>query len=185
MAGGNFTSVPLPVAHRLLHPKLVAIIVAVDTRGRPNGMTAAWITPISINPPMICVAISPTRYTYELIRTSKEFTVNVLDSQQVKTSHYFGTVSGRYEDKFAQSGVRLAQSTSVRAPHLVDALAVLECKLEKEFKLGDHALVIGRIANAYAREGVFTQTYNPEKAKVLLHLGGDDYVTIADEMLKP
>lgn len=186
MAGRRFVSVPIPSAYHLLHPKLVAIVVAVDARGKPNGMTAAWMMPVSMNPPMICVAMAPSRYTYELIRRSGEFTVNILGVEHVKTANYFGTVSGRYEDKFARSGVGFAQSTRVRAPYLIDALGVLECRVVKEFRAGDHILVIGRVENAYVREGAFREdTYDVEAVKPLLHLGGDNYTTVSGEVLKP
>lgn len=186
MVGSEFIEVPLSTVYRVLHPKVVTVVVAVDAYGRPNGMTAAWVTPASMNPPMVCVAIAPTRYTYELIRRSRDFTVNVLGKESIGIAHYFGTVSGRDEDKFAKSRAALAQSMRVRAPYMIDALAALECRVEREFRAGDHVLVLGLVVAAHAKSEAFEEgMWNPEKAKLLLHLGEDNYTTVADEVLKP
>lgn len=64
---------------RLLHPKLVVLVVSIGKDGRANVMPAAWVTPVSVNPPLVAVAISPKRYTYKLIKESGEFTLNPRD----------------------------------------------------------------------------------------------------------
>ena len=181
----RFTSIPISSAYHLLHPKPAALVISIDSSGRVNGMIAAWTTPLSHSPPLIGVSISPKRYTYELIKESQEFTLNILDVNYVKQIHFLGTVSGRSRDKLKESGLTLSESKKVKPPHVEEALGVLECRVEKEVEAGDHVFFIARILEAYAKSEVFDEIYKPEKAKILLHLGAADYVTISDETIRP
>lgn len=148
-------------------------------------MVAAWTTPLSKTPPLVGVAIAPSRYTHSLIRKSGEFTMNVLDKRYVKQIHFIGITSGRNRDKFSGSGLTLGKSRKVRAPHIAEALAVLECEIENEITTGDHTFFIAKIVDAYARKDSFDEVYFPDKAKILLHLGGIFYTAPGDELISP
>lgn len=170
----------------LLHPQPVTIVVSLGPGGRPNGMAASWVMPVSRNPPALCIAIAPTRYTYQLIKETKDFTVNVLESDMMEESELFGRFSGRDKDKFSESKLTLSPSETVKSPHIAESVAVMECVLHGEFKPGDHVLVLGRVKKAYVREGVIeNNTYNPVNVKILLHLGGKRYTTTCDEVFQP
>jgi len=149
-------------------------------------MTASWTTPLSHSPPLAGVAIVPTRYTYQLIKESKEFTLNVLSLDFVQEIQYFGSVSGRDEDKFSKSKLTLEPSKSVKPPHVREAIGVMECRLERIVNVGgDHDLFVGRVVEAYAKEDAFEEVYQPTKAKVLLHLGKRLYLTVSEEVIAP
>ncbi|MEN2975358.1 MAG: flavin reductase family protein [Candidatus Caldarchaeales archaeon] len=168
----------------LLHPMPVALIISVDGEGRPSGMTIAWLTPTSRDPPLLAAAISPWRYTYELIKQSRDFTINLLDSSMVKEAELFGTVSGRDIEKFKESKLTLAKSKIVKSPYIAEALTALECTLFGDYSVGDHRLVIGRVEKAYVRQGVVEDDiYNLSKARILLYLGEGKYTTTVDRTL--
>jgi len=184
MQSEEFRRVPPTISYHLIHPKPAVIVISMDSSGKANGMTAAWTTPLSISPPLVGVSISPRRYTYELVKSSGELTINVLDRRYARQVHYVGTVSGRGRDKLAEAGFTLKRSRKVKPPHIGEALAVLECVVEKDVEAGDHVFFIGRVLEAYAKPDVFDEIYRPEKAKILMHLGGSCYATLADELIE-
>ena len=57
------------------YPKLAAVITAHD-EGRENAMTVTWHCPVSFQPPLYGVFLSPERFTHELILSSREFLFN-------------------------------------------------------------------------------------------------------------
>ena len=65
-------------------------IITVRTKERINGMTAAWVSQVSMNPLLLMVSIAPLRFSHNLIKESGYFAINVLDED---TQHY-GTVFG-------------------------------------------------------------------------------------------
>ena len=181
----TFEDVKTSNAYRLLHPKIVALLISVNHAGAVNGMPAAWVTPLSRNPPLVGASIAPTRYTYGFLKDSGEFTLNIISKDYVRTINFLGTVSGRDRDKLRECGLTLRPSRRVRAPHVLEALAVLECTVYKEVEAGDHVLIMGRVVEAYVKQGIFEEVYNPRRAKMLMHLGSSSYTTIVDDVLSP
>ena len=78
----------------MLHPRPV-VIVASKFKDRLSAMAASWAMPVSRKPPIVATAIARTRYTYELIIESKEFSINLLPKEHLSKIHFLGTVSGR------------------------------------------------------------------------------------------
>src|SRR3989304_1940509 len=81
------------------YPSL-AVIVTAHAGERDNAMTAAWHTPVSKKPPLYAVAISPTRFTYELILESREFSINFLPASEAELVAAVGGSKGKEIDKF-------------------------------------------------------------------------------------
>lgn len=120
-------------------------IVTTRTKERINGMTAAWVSQVSMNPLLLMVSIAPARYTYGLIKESGYFAINVLAEGQEELARSFGFRSGRKHDKFQNIPYFNALNGS---PVLNDAMAFFECKLTDTFTAGDHSLFIGSIVDA-------------------------------------
>ena len=128
-------------------PALVHGVYVITTRAgdRINGMTAAWVSQVSLNPVQITVAIAPSRYTHSLIKESGIFAVNVLTSSQVELGKRFGYKSGRKIDKFA--GLEWTSATT-GAPILPQAHAYLDTRLIHTYEVGDHTLFVGDVVDA-------------------------------------
>jgi len=135
-----------------LLPHPIAIVTAGDPEkpGRRGGMTAAWVSRVSWEPPLVAVALAPSRYTYELIREFKAFAVHAVSkSLEHVAMEVFGSLSGRDVDKFEVARIRPAKARSVVAPVIPSAPLVLECRLVAEYPAGDHVIIIGEVVRAY------------------------------------
>jgi flavin reductase (DIM6/NTAB) family NADH-FMN oxidoreductase RutF len=126
---------------------LVNGVYLVTTRlgDKVNGMTAAWVSQVSLNPLLVMVSIAPPRYSHTLIKESGIFAINVLTSEQVELAKRFGYKSGRKIDKFAGLDYLTAASG---APILPQAYAYLDLKLVDTFTAGDHSLFVGEVLEA-------------------------------------
>jgi flavin reductase (DIM6/NTAB) family NADH-FMN oxidoreductase RutF len=126
---------------------LVHGVYVVTTRvdDTVNGMTAAWVSQVSLKPLLVMVSIAPPRYTHNLIKESGIFAINVLTSDQVELGKRFGYKSGRKVDKFA--GLDWFPAAT-GAPILPQAYAYLDLKLADMFPAGDHTLFVGEVVDA-------------------------------------
>ncbi|MDI6854715.1 MAG: flavin reductase family protein [Deltaproteobacteria bacterium] len=126
---------------------LVHGVYVVTTRVRDiiNGMTASWVSQVSLKPLLLMVSIAPARYTHDLILESRVFAINVLTVDQVDLGKRFGYKSGRKVDKFAGLEYKTAKSG---APFLPQAYAYFDLKLVDTFTAGDHTLFVGEVADA-------------------------------------
>ncbi len=126
---------------------LVHGVYVITTRLKDvvNGMTASWVSQVSLKPLLVMVSIAMPRSSHHLIKESGVFAVNVLDSTQADLGKRFGFKSGRQVDKFA--GLEWT-TASTGAPILPQAYAYLDLKLRDTFPAGDHTLFLGEVADA-------------------------------------
>jgi len=126
---------------------LVHGVYVITTRlgDRVNGMTASWVSQVSLKPLLLMVSIAPPRYSHDLIRESGVFAINVLTREQVYLGKRFGYQSGRRVDKFA--GLDYAQAAT-GSPILPQAQAYFDLKLVDTFPAGDHTLFVGEVVDA-------------------------------------
>ncbi len=117
-------------------------IITVRTKDKINGMTAAWVSQVSMNPLLLMVSIAPARFTHNLIKESGHFAINVLDEDTMNYGAVFGFKSGRKADKF--QGVSHFDAPN-GTPVLSDAFAFCECKVVDILRAGDHDLFIGEV----------------------------------------
>lgn len=119
-------------------------VVSVGTGGAENGLTISWLSQVSFNPPMIMFAMDKNHYS-NLPIGSKSFVVNLLKSNQNHIAGHFARQSMQGENKIEEFPTREAASGS---PILTDALAFLDCEMEKSIEIGDHILYIGKVIDA-------------------------------------
>ncbi len=107
-----------------------------------GGLTAAWVTRVSLDPPLLLAAIGHERHTHELLAAAHEFTVSVLHADQVETARLFGLQSRRQVDKWGETPHELMGEG---VPAVADCAARYLCRLVDRFTTGDHDCVVGEI----------------------------------------
>jgi flavin reductase (DIM6/NTAB) family NADH-FMN oxidoreductase RutF len=165
-------------AYMLLHPMHTVFVSCIGKNGKPNIITLAWAMPTSINPPLVAISVSPRRHSHTLIEETKEFVVDIPAMDILDKTVFCGTTSGRSHDKFKEAGLTQLPAKRVKAPLIQECAGHLECKLHSQFTTGDHTIFVGEIVHANVDKGVFTDSYDLKKAKMIFHLGGDKYSTL-------
>ena len=132
----------------LSHP--VTIITANDGNAL-NGMTAAWTTQISIDPPILCTSISPKRHTWEMLKSTEYFGVCQLTEAQQEVSDVFGSKSGRNTDKWKVIGQEPFMGAH-GVPLVPGSLAAFVCKKTHQVEQGDHWALFGEVVEAWKGE---------------------------------
>ncbi len=120
-------------------------VVTVRSGDKTNGMTAAWVTQVSLKPAMIAVSIAPQRHTHGLIKESGYFCINALPVESKDVAKHFGFKSGRKTDKF--KGMRYTNAIK-GSPILESAYAYVECEVVHTYEAGDHTLFIGSVIDS-------------------------------------
>lgn len=162
-------------------PMQAAILTCMDKNGKTNPITVAWHTTISKKPALYGVSIAPSRYSYELIKESKEFAINFAPYEILEKIHYCGTKSGRTTDKIKETGLTLSNSEKIKTKIIKECFANLECKLYKSIELGDHTFFVGEVVSTKINEDAFeNDVLNNKKAKPCYYLGSNRYTKISD-----
>jgi flavin reductase (DIM6/NTAB) family NADH-FMN oxidoreductase RutF len=177
--------VELSSAYRLLHPMHTVLVSCVGKTGKPNVLPLAWVMPTSHDPPLVAISMSVNRYSHALIEETGEFVINLPTVDIVKETLACGRTSGKTSDKFSETGLTPLPAGKVKAPIIKECLSHLECKLHSQFTTGDHTVFVGEILEAYADRDVFTDKYDLDKARMLYHLGGNVFATLAPRLYTP
>jgi len=139
------------------YPALFPNPVSLVTCGpleHPNIITIAWAATACREPPMVSIAVTPSRHSYNLILESGDFVVNIPFARDVFKVDLCGNLSGETVDKFAQCGYTPEPSLRVTSPRIEECPVSIECYLEQTVHLGTHDLFIGHVANVAIDESL-------------------------------
>ena len=154
-------------AGNMLYP-LPAVMVSCQRPGeKPNIITVAWAGTICSSPAMISISVRPERYSYNIIRETGEFVVNLTTERLVRATDYCGVRSGRDVDKFREMHLTPGKSVHVAAPLIEESPVNIECRVRQVLELGSHHMFVAEV------EGVdIDSRYLDENGKFQLNKAG-------------
>lgn len=153
----------------MLYPVPAVLVTCRDKMGNDNVLTIAWAGTICSDPAMLSISIRKERHSYNMIKESGEFVVNLTTTDLVWATDYCGVKSGRDEDKFVNAKLTKGEASKVNAPIIMESPVNLECKVKQVVELGSHDMFIGEIVNVQVSD-----TYMDEKGT--FHLEDADLV---------
>ena len=112
---------------------------------KPNLITIAWVGNVCSEPPLLSISVRPERYSHEIIRTTREFVVNVPSLRQTRAVDWCGVVSGRSVEKFTGAGLTPAPALKVDCPIVLECPLNIECRVRKTLELGSHTLFVAEV----------------------------------------
>ncbi len=131
----------------MLYP-VPAVMVSCQRAGeRPNIMTVAWAGTICSEPAMVSISVRPERYSYDIIKETGEFVINLVTKKLVFAADFCGVRSGRDMDKFKEMKLTPLASAVVAAPGIAESPVCIECKVDEIKELGSHDMFIARVVN--------------------------------------
>ncbi len=149
---------PYLLAAQAIAPSPANLLVAVDGEGRPNAMTISWgFIGEMWHKPIFIAAVRPSRYTYQLLEETPEFTVNVAYPQLQKVLDLCGSKSGRDVDKFKECNLTPIPAQQVKPPLIDECAICYECKVIHTAQAEPHTshrLYFGEIVACHADPAV-------------------------------
>lgn len=130
----------------MLYP-LPAVMVSVgDKSGRTNILTIAWTGTICTNPAMVYISVRPERYSYDIIRESGEFVINLTTEKLARATDYCGVRSGRDVDKWKEAKLTHKKAETLEYAPVIDECPVsIECKVTEIKELGSHHMFLAKV----------------------------------------
>lgn len=165
----------------MLYPLPVVMVSVADKEGRANIITIAWAGTICSNPPMVSISVRPERYSYNIIKETGEFVINLTTKELAYATDYCGVKSGRDVDKFKEMHLTPVQGIEVKAPMIGESPMCLECKVRKIVPLGSHDMFIADVVAVHADEKYMDDKgkFHLEAADPIVYSHGN-YVTTGE-----
>ena len=114
-----------------------------------NGMTATWVSQLSMDPVLIGIGIENTSVTHRLISTGGSFTVNLWDAGDTRV---FVKFSKPASDDGRTLNERPVHPATTGAPVFDEAVAWMDCAVRHTLDLGTHTLFVGEVVDASIRD---------------------------------
>ena len=166
----------------LLNPVPVVMITCRNKEGKENVFTVAWTGTICTKPPMLSISIRPERLSYEYIKETMEFTVNMPHRKQTRETDFCGVRSGRQLDKIKECGFTMAEGKDVNVPFIKECPVNIECKVKQIIPLGTHDIFLAEVVGSHVNENLMDENdkIHLEWANLISYSHGE-YFPISNE----
>lgn len=154
----------------MLYP-VPPVMVSCERPGeKPNIITVAWAGTVCTSPAMLSISVRPERYSYDIIKETGEFVVNLTTKKLAYATDYCGVKSGRDLDKYQEMHLTPLPSNVIQAPGIAESPVNIECRVKQILELGSHHMFLAEVVSVTVDD-----QYMDEKGK--FHLSAADLIT--------
>ena len=158
----------------MVYPLPAVLVTCTDGKGNDNVLTIAWTGTICTDPALAYISVRPERHSYNMIKETGEFVINLTTEELVFATDYCGVRSGKDEDKFKKCHLTKEEAASVKAPLIKESPVNIECRVRDMVEYGSHTLFVADVLNVHADEKYMDETgkFCLEKANPICYSHG-------------
>ena len=169
----------------MLNPVPAVMVSVTDKAGNNNIITVAWAGTVCTNPPMLSISVRPERFSYNMIKETGEFVVNLTTEELLRACDYCGVKSGRDVDKFKELHLTPLAMQHVSAVGISESPVNIECKVKDVLELGSHHMFIAEVAGVQVSEKYMNETGKFELNKLgLVAYSHGEYFELGEKIGK-
>jgi flavin reductase (DIM6/NTAB) family NADH-FMN oxidoreductase RutF len=163
--------------HRVCCATPVVLISTKSPEGVDNVSPYGMCMPVSTNPPLYAIGVSPRRQTYGYIEATGEFAVNFLDADMKRACLETARGIPADQSEFDLAGLTRAEAAEIDVALVAESPVNMECRLHWMKKAGDHAVVVGEVVAIWVNEELYDEsTASARRGRGgLYHIGGNFY----------
>ena len=158
----------------MIYP-LPAALVSCGTAECSNLITVGWTGTVCTDPAMCYISLRPERHSYQMVRDTMEFTVNLTTEAMARATDWCGVRSGRDYDKWAETGLTPAPGVVGGCPSVAEAPVSIECRVKQITHLGSHDMFLAQVLAVLADESLIdesTGAFRLDKAGLITYAHG-------------
>lgn len=161
----------------MIYPLPAVLVTCRGKDGQENVFTVAWTGTVCTNPPMAYISVRPSRYSFDLIKETGEFVINLTTEDMDFATDFCGVQSGRDVDKFKKCNLHTEEAEQVNVPMLVESPVNIECKVREIHEYGSHHMFVADVLAVHADETYMDEKgkFDLEKARLLAYSHGTYY----------
>jgi flavin reductase (DIM6/NTAB) family NADH-FMN oxidoreductase RutF len=152
----------------MIYPLPAALISCGSNPDEYNIITVSWVGTICSDPPMCYISVRPSRHSYEIIKRTGEYVINLTTEALARATDWCGVRSGKDYNKFEEMKLTAGKASLVGAPLIEESPVCIECRVKEIIPLGSHDMFISEVINVKADE----QFLNPETGRFDMQQAG-------------
>ena len=161
----------------MVYPLPVVMVSCKEEGKVPNIITVAWTGTTCTNPAMVYISVRPERYSYHIIKKSKEFVINLTTEKLAYTTDFCGVKSGRDIDKFKETGLTAVMGSLKQAPMIKESPVIIECVVVDVIPLGSHHMFVAKVVAVHVDEEYMDELgkFHLSQANPIVYSHGEYY----------
>ena len=161
----------------MVYPLPAVMVSCADKAGNSNIITIAWTGTVCTNPPMAYISVRPERHSYQMIRETGEFVINLTTKDLAYATDFCGVRSGKDVDKFAEMKLTKEAASVVSAPMIGESPVNIECKVTEVKELGSHHMFLAEVVAVHVDDAYMNENNKFElgKAEPIAYSHGEYY----------
>ena len=158
----------------IIYPLPAVMVSCGENPEEYNIITIAWTGTINSNPPMCYISVRPGRHSYEIIKRTGEYVINLTTEKLAKATDWCGCRSGKKYDKWKEMNLTPAPSKIVKAPIIEESPVNIECVVKDILELGSHHMFVSEVVNVSVDDKFLNeqQAFSFSKANPLVYSHG-------------
>ena len=162
-------------AGNMIYPLPAVMVSCRDKEGNDNIITVAWTGTICTNPAMAYISVRPERHSYNMIKETGEFVINLTTRELTYATDYCGVKSGRDVDKFKECNLTKEPAINVNVPMIKESPVNIECRVERIDELGSHHMFVAKVLTVHADEKYMDEKgkFDLSKADLIVYSHGE------------
>lgn len=163
----------------MVYPLPVVMVSCGNEQIGLNIITIAWTGTICTNPPMCYISIRPERHSYDIIKKTGDFVINLTTKKLAFATDWCGVKSGKDFDKFKEMNLTPGKALKVTSPIIQESPINIECVVKEVKPLGSHDMFIAEVVAINADEKFFNkenEVFDLAKAEPICYSHGKYYM---------
>ena len=159
-----------------LYP-LPAVMVSCGDMENSNIITVAWTGILNTNPAMVYISVRPSRHSYNMIKESGEFVINLTTKDLAYATDWCGVKTGAKVDKFKEMKLTKEKANFLKCPMIKESPVSVECKVKEIKELGTHHMFVAEVLAINADEKYIDKTgaFDISKCDLIAYSNGNYY----------
>ena len=154
-----------------------AVMVSWGDMDKSNIITVAWTGILNTNPAKVYISVRPTRYSYDIIKKTGEFVINLTTKELAYATDWCGVKTGAKVDKFKEMKLTKQKCEFVSAPAIKESPVSIECRVTDIKEFGSHHTFIADVLSIDADEKYIDEkgAFDISKCNLIAYANGGYY----------
>lgn len=136
----------------MIYPVPAVLVSVGENEQEYNLFTVAWTGTVCTSPPMCYISVRPERHSYDILKRTGEFVINLTTGRLARATDWCGVRSGRDYDKFKEMELTPIMAEQVKAPIIDESPVAIECRVKQIIPLGTHDMFLAEVVNVQVDE---------------------------------
>ena len=161
----------------MLYPVPAVMVSCGRPEERPNIITVAWAGTVCSSPAMVSISVRKERYSYDILKETGEFVINLITRDLTYATDFCGVRSGRDVDKFKEMKLTKEKANIISVPLIKESPVSVECKVKEIVPLGSHDMFVAEIVAIDADEKYIDEkgAFDISKCDLIAYANGGYY----------